>query len=437
MNRGMDVALTFQKQEENRSPDGGGFTLHAREARAATEASGIVDLQAAGDASIIQIVDGVIGDAARNRASDVHVEPSEVFFRIRYRIDGMLREAKTYSMELHALFVSRVKIMGALDIAEKRLPQDGRIRYKDNGREIDLRISTLPTIYGEKVVIRLLDKDALRVQLQALGFSERNLTVYQALYRRPYGMLLTVGPTGSGKTTTLYSTLTELNETNRNIVTIEDPVEYRLDGINQVQVNSRSGLTFTLGLRSILRQDPDVMMIGEIRDAETVDIAVRAALTGRLVLSTLHTNDAAGAISRLIDMGAAPFLVASSLLGVLAQRLVRAICPRCREAYVPAESSDEREFLGDCYEPGMVLYRGKGCSNCGGTGYYGRLAIHEALPLTAKLRELTRLRSSTDALREAAIQEGMTSMFRDGMKKAADGRTTVQEVMRVAYASGE
>lgn len=394
----------------------------------------MADLQTADEAPVISIVNTVISQAIRERASDIHIEPTDAALRVRYRIDGALREFFSFPIRTHALLISRIKIMSALDISEKRLPQDGRINYTEDGRDIDLRVSTLPTVLGEKIVMRILDKESIIIDVRRLGFSEHNLTRYTKLYRQSYGMLLVTGPTGSGKTTTLYSTLTEINTVDKNIITVEDPVEYRLDGINQVQINHKAGLTFAAGLRSILRQDPNIIMLGEIRDGETANIAIRAALTGHLVLSTLHTNDAAGAISRLVDMGVEPFLVASSVLGILAQRLVRMICPECKESYQPEEASPEAEFLGPLWHSGMVLQRGRGCPYCGQTGYRGRMAIHEIIPVTSEIRELVARRVSADVIKTAALAEGLTTMRQDGLEKVLEGKTTVQEVIRVAYA---
>ena len=389
------------------------------------------------DAPIISIVNSLIGQAIKEKASDIHIEPLNDLVRVRYRIDGLLREVVTFPKHTHAPILSRIKIMSEMDIAEKRLPQDGRINIADNGREVDIRVSTLPTIQGEKVVMRILDRRAVVLNINGLGISEANLPLFKQLYGYSYGMVLVTGPTGSGKSTTLYSILSEINAPAKNIITVEDPVEYRMSGVNQVQVNVKAGLTFANGLRSILRQDPNVIMVGEIRDQETADIAVRAALTGHLVFSTLHTNDAAGAITRLVDMGVEPFLVASSVLGVVAQRLVRMICPECKQAYPLAENASERFFMGKDPEEAVTLYRGNGCSHCNFTGYKGRLAIHEVILLTPELRAAVARRVSADELVELARQSGLTSMKEDGIQKALAGKTTVEEIVRVAYGSGE
>lgn len=392
-----------------------------------------LEIQTADDAPVISIVNSLITQAIKERASDIHVEPQERNVRARFRVDGVLREVVNFPKHTHAAIISRIKIMSEMDIAEKRMPQDGRIKVHEQGREIDLRISTLPTILGEKVVMRILDKKTVILDIKGLGFSSDNFTRYRQLFSHSYGMVLVTGPTGSGKTTTLYSTLMEVNSIDTNIITVEDPVEYRLDGINQVQVNHKAGLTFANGLRSILRQDPNIVMVGEIRDAETADIAIRAALTGHLVFSTLHTNDAPGAVTRLIDMGIEPFLVASSVLGVVAQRLVRLVCPDCKQFYTPEPDSRERLFLGLEPAAAVRLFRGAGCSRCGYTGYRGRMSIHEVMPVTAAIRELINKRASSDEVAALARAEGMRTMREDGISKALEGLTTIDEVMRVAY----
>jgi type IV pilus assembly protein PilB len=391
------------------------------------------DIQTADDAPAVSIVNSLISQAVKDRASDIHIEPQDKNLRVRFRIDGVLREVVTFPRHTHASLISRVKIMSEMDIAEKRLPQDGRIKVNEAGRDIDIRVSTLPTILGEKAVLRILDKQTVILDINSLGFSADNLSKYRNLYRQPHGMILVSGPTGSGKTTTLYSTLAAVNVAGKNIITVEDPVEYRLDGVNQVQVNPRAGLSFASGLRSILRQDPNIIMVGEVRDTETADIAVRAALTGHLVLSTAHTNDAPGAITRLIDMEIEPFLAASSVLGVVAQRLVRVICPECKQKYTPPADSPERHFLGLGPEDAVTLYRGIGCMRCGHSGYRGRVAIHEVMPVTAEMHELIIRRASTGELAALARSQGMTTMREDGSAKAMAGLTTVEEVMRVAY----
>ncbi|MEL7632652.1 MULTISPECIES: GspE/PulE family protein [Sporomusa] len=396
------------------------------------------ELQLTDDAPVVSIVNSIISQAIKERASDIHIEPQDKLLRVRFRMDGVLREVVTFPRHTHAAIISRIKIMSEMDIAEKRLPQDGRIKVQEFGREIDLRVSTLPTISGEKIVLRILDKQTVILDVNGLGFAAANLTVYRKLYSQSHGMILTTGPTGAGKTTTLYSTLTEISTPGKNVITVEDPVEYRLDGINQVQVNYKAGLTFSNGLRSILRQDPNVIMVGEIRDRETADIAVRAALTGHLVFSTLHTNDAPGAVIRLIDMGLEPFLVASAVLGIVAQRLVRIICPDCKQQYTPAAESPEWHFLltnGFKDRPG--LYRGVGCPRCSHTGYLGRMAIHEVMAVSPAVREAINRRVSSNILGSIAATEGMKPMCLDGIVKAFNGLTTVSEVMRVAYSGQE
>ena len=394
---------------------------------------GLTEIQIADDAPIISIINSLITQAVKERASDIHIEPQDASVRVRYRIDGALREAISFPKHTHAALTSRVKIMSDMDIAEKRIPQDGRIKIMDQGHEIDLRVSSLPTIRGEKIVMRILDKRAVLLDMSKLGFSPANLEMYKDRCNQSYGMILVTGPTGSGKTTTLYSTLSAINSPEKNVITVEEPVEYRLEGINQVQVNQKAGMTFANGLRSILRQDPDIIMVGEIRDMETADIAVRAALTGHLVFSTLHTNDACGAITRLTDMGVEPFLVVSSVLGVVAQRLVRRICPKCKEAYTPEHDSPERIFVGISPEEPVTFYRGAGCHDCAHTGYRGRMAIHEVIAVTPELRVLINRRASGDELAAVARSQGMTSMRQDGIDKAYQGLTTVAEVMKVAY----
>jgi len=391
-------------------------------------------MQTADDAPIISLVHSFISQAIKDVASDIHIEPQEKTLRVRFRIDGMLREIGSFPRDIHAAIVARIKILSEMDIGEKRVPQDGRIKIREAGRDVDVRVSTLPTIMGEKVVMRLLDQQAVILDINKLGFSPDNQEHFRQLYSQSYGMILVTGPTGSGKTTTLYSTLIAVNSPDKNVITLEDPVEYRLPGINQVQVNPKTGLTFANGLRSILRQDPNVVFVGEIRDGETADIAIRASLTGHVVFSTLHTNDAAGTITRLIDMDVEPFLIASSVLGVVAQRLVRVICQECKESYIPPPDSLERIFVGALPEQELTLYRGTGCSRCNNNGYRGRMAIHEVMPITSKLREAISRKASSDEICSIAIHQGMVTMRKDGIQKALAGLTDIQEVMRVAYA---
>ncbi|OIQ10973.1 GspE/PulE family protein [Neomoorella thermoacetica] len=379
-------------------------------------------------APAVRLVNSFIQQAIQTRASDIHIEPQEGEVRVRLRVDGLLRELTRLPLGVLSSLISRIKIMAGMDIAEKRLPQDGRFQFTLGKRSVDLRVSSLPTVYGEKIVLRLLDQEAMLLPLDDLGFLPAIKERFESLIHSSYGMLLITGPTGSGKTTTLYATLNILSSPEKNIITIEDPVEYLLPGINQVRVNPKAGLTFASGLRSILRQDPDIIMVGEIRDRETADIAVRAATTGHLVLTTLHTNDAAGAVTRLLDMGVEGYLVNSSLIGVVAQRLVRRICPHCREMYEPEPGSPERAWL-----PGAErLWRGRGCENCHYTGYANRTAIQEVLVMNEELRRLVAAKAPATALKEAAVAGGMVPLIDDGLEKARQGITTVSEVLRVS-----
>jgi type IV pilus assembly protein PilB len=382
-------------------------------------------------APVIRLVNLILVNAIKQGSSDIHIEPFEKEVRVRYRVDGILREVQSPPKALQAAVVSRIKVLSELDIAERRLPQDGRFRIKFEGREIDFRVSTLPTYFGEKVVLRILDKGSLHLELDKLGFEEQPLSDFKESLSRPNGIILITGPTGSGKTTTLYSALHLLNTMDVNIVTIEDPIEYELHGINQVQAKPEVGLTFASGLRSILRQDPDIVMVGEIRDEETADIAIKAALTGHLVLSTLHTNDAAGAITRLIDMGMEPFLIASSLLMAAAQRLVRKICPDCREAYkVPDRVLERAQFV---LEPGekVVLSRSRGCSRCGDTGYRGRLALLEVLRVRENIQDLIMQSVPSSEIKRTSIENGMLTLRQVALLKVKAGYTTLEEGLRV------
>ncbi|MGM0472485.1 MAG: type II secretion system ATPase GspE [Bacillota bacterium] len=373
------------------------------------------------EAPVVRLVNNIITKGVKLEASDIHIEPQEEEVRVRYRIDGLLRSEMNIPKHTHSALVSRIKIMADLDIAERRKPQDGRIQILIKDREVDLRISVLPTVEGEKVVIRILDKSNLMLNLEKLGFVNEDLTKFKSLIKQPHGILLITGPTGSGKTTTLYSALDFLNSEEDNIITIEDPVEYSLQGVNQVQTNVKAGLTFANGLRSILRQDPDIVMVGEIRDKETAEIAIHAALTGHLVLSTLHTNDAAGALTRLINMGIEPFLVSSSVIGVVAQRLVRKICTECK-VEAGTYNNNSRE---------VKLHEGKGCSNCNEIGYSGRTAIHEILELDSQLKKLITDKASGDQIKERALEQGMITLEDVGLEKVNQGITTLDEVMRV------
>ena len=391
------------------------------------------DLDAANqaqDASIIRFVNQVLTEAIDLRATDVHVEPFEDQLRLRYRIDGVLQEASVPPSlrRFHAAIVSRLKILSHLDIAEKRLPQDGRIKLKIAAREIDVRVSIIPMIHGEAVVLRILDRQDAILGPEHLGMAPRDAGAFGRLLDMPHGIVLVTGPTGSGKTTTLYAALSKINDVQRKIVTIEDPVEYQLRGVNQIQVNTKSGLTFAMGLRSILRHDPDVVLVGEIRDAETANIAIQASLTGHLVFSTLHTNDAPGAATRLVEMGVEPYLVSSSVEAVIAQRLVRVICKQCK-AEMPRHDADViRQEFGATVPP--VLYKGVGCRACQGTGYRGRHGIFEMMPMTEDVRQLVLERAPSGAIRKVAVREGMTSLREDGWRLVGLGVTTVDEVMQ-------
>jgi type IV pilus assembly protein PilB len=382
-------------------------------------------------APVIQLANLMLVNAIEAGASDIHVEPFEKELRIRYRVDGILKEVKSPPKSVHAALASRFKIMSDLDIAEHRLPQDGRFRIRYKGREIDFRLSSLPTYHGEKIVIRILDKEQLTLDIEKLGFEEQPLQAFLEAIKRPHGLLLLSGPTGSGKTTTLYATLHTLNIPDINIVTVEDPIEYELFGVSQVQAHPEIGLTFAAGLRSILRQDPDVVMVGEMRDEETADIAIKAALTGHLVLSTVHANDAPSVITRLLDMGMEPFLVASSLVAAAAQRLMRRVCPDCREPIQPPpEALEEIQFRPKEGEtPAFV--KGRGCKKCNGTGYRGRLAVIEVMLNAPDLEELVVRRAPATELKRVAIKLGMSTLRQNALAKASRGLTTIDEVLRV------
>ena len=411
-----------------------GLVTTDNEAGAATDSpTSIVDVENP-DAPAIKVINGVIEQAVRDGATDIHIEPVTTGTRIRNRVDGVLRETAKFPLRIHNQLVSRVKIMAGMDIAEKRLPQDGRMALMRDGREIDIRVSSLPLIGGEKLVLRLLNKNQTLVDLKNMEFTPKNLQLFKSLYSASHGIVLVTGPTGSGKSTTLYATLQEIDSPDKNIITVEDPVEYHMEGIGQVSINTKAGLTFAKSLRSILRQDPDVIMVGEIRDLETAQIAIHAALTGHLVFSTLHTNDAAGAISRLLDMGIEPYLVVSCLRGAVAQRLVRRICPDCREEYIPAPVSRERAYMGLAADAQVTLYRGRGCAKCNHTGYRGRVAIQEVLPCTEDMHDLILQHASDSRLFQTARKEGVRSMKEDGIDKALRGITTIDELLRVAYA---
>lgn len=381
------------------------------------------------NAPVVRLVNSILQHALKSGASDIHIEPTITTLRVRFRIDGQLQEVMTSSMTAHSAIITRIKIMGGMDIAEKRIPQDGRVETILDGISIDLRISLLPTVYGEKVVIRILGGSAGALDRSQLGISEKNLPLFDKITHSPNGIILVSGPTGSGKTTTLYSLLKEINKPEVNIITVEDPVEYKLEGINQVQVNVKAGLTFANGLRSILRQDPDIIMIGEIRDGETAQIAIRASITGHLVLSTIHTNDSASSVVRLVDMGVEAYLVSSSLVGVVAQRLVRNICARCKVSYRPSHSE---MLLLKMKEP-MPLHKGEGCPACNFTGYKGRSGIHEILVITREIRDLINRGSSTDQLQQMAIRQGTITLRESCTELVIAGVTTVEELLKVTY----
>jgi general secretion pathway protein E len=392
----------------------------------------------ASEAPVIRLVNLLISKAIEGRASDIHIEPFEKDLKVRYRIDGILHDIESPPKKLKAALISRVKIMSKLNIAERRLPQDGRIKLKVLGKDIDLRVSTLPTLYGESVVMRILDKSNTSLyDIRSLGFPEDSLREFESLIHRPHGIFLVTGPTGSGKTTTLYSALSSINLPDKKIITIEDPIEYQIDGVNQIHVNSQIGLTFAAGLRHIVRQDPDVIMIGEIRDLETAEIAIRAALTGHLVFSTLHTNDAPSAITRLIDMGAEDYLIASSLLGVLAQRLVRVICPSCRTEVFPVpEMLDEIGFRrGERRNGPDRFYEGHGCDKCSNTGFVGRVGIYELMTINDDIRKLTVGKADSNQIRKKAIENGMRPLRDDGWLKVQQGISSIAEILRVSQES--
>ncbi len=383
-------------------------------------------------ASVVEMVNSLIETAVSRDASDIHLEPREYGLRVRLRIDGVLRDSAPYSPEVAPLVISRLKILAGMDIAERRLPQDGNLQMEVNQERVNIRLSTLPTIYGEKLVLRLLRHDKIVMPLESLGFSKENYRRYMDFLNNAYGMILVTGPTGCGKTTTLYSTLHAVNSPGKNIITVEDPVEYRIEGINQVQVNNKIKLTFARALRTILRQDPNIVMVGEIRDGETAEIATRAALTGHLVFSTLHTNDAPRAVTRLLDMGVERFLLTSSLVGVVAQRLVRLNCTNCLEPYSPEE--EELAFYEKLGGSGDVSFnRGRGCEKCDYTGFRGRTAIHEVMPVDETMRRLIMHSEDTEEIRRHAVSQGMQTLLQDGINRAVQGLTTLAEVIQVAY----
>ena len=398
------------------------------------DSTDLADLQKmAGETAVVQMVNLLFAQAVRDSASDIHIEPYERLVKVRYRVDGMLRDAMDPPKRMHAALVSRIKILGEMNIAERRLPQDGRIRIIIAGRPIDVRVSIVPTVYGERVVMRILDKGTAMLGLEELGMRSDTLNRFRRLIHFPYGVILSTGPTGSGKSTTLYAALQEIWSSTTNILTIEDPVEYQVPGISQIQVRPNIGLTFASGLRSIVRQDPDIIMVGEIRDHETAEIAIHAALTGHLVFSTLHTNDAAGAVTRLLDMGVEPFLVASSLIGTVAQRLVRRVCPFCSEPDTPRVETLEAIGLTEQDWAGETPFRrGKGCERCQHSGFKGRQGLYELLTVDERIRRLTVERASSTELKDHGVQvQDMRTLFGDGKLAVLEGRTTPEEVLRV------
>ncbi|HDL53518.1 MAG TPA: type II secretion system protein GspE [Proteobacteria bacterium] len=425
------INLTYERSSDSadmviENLDNGDLAIHAGEF---DEPQDLLD--SSDEAPIISFVNSLLYEAVRRRASDIHIEPFEGDLSVRYRVDGVLHNVHSLPQRLHSSIISRVKVMADLDIAEKRLPQDGRIRIKIAGKDIDIRVSIVPTRFGERGVLRLLDRSQVLLGLEEIGMGPEHLSSMERIVHSSHGITLVTGPTGSGKTTTLYGALTRINSADRNIITVEDPVEYQLRGISQIQVNPKIDLTFANGLRSILRQDPNVIMVGEIRDLETAEIAIQASLTGHLVLSTLHTNDAAGAVTRLIDMGVEPFLVASSVTAILAQRLVRKICPHCVEQYAPLD--EELAELGWSQDdiPEGRLHQGAGCDQCLGTGYIGRTGIYELLLVTDRIKTAVLKNPDSGTVYRIAIEEGMRTIRQDGARKVLDGVTTVEEILRV------
>jgi len=384
-------------------------------------------IEAAEEPPVIKLVNILISEAVKDRVSDIHIEPEMAVLRVRYRIDGILHEVHSLPKKLQNAVISRIKILAEMDIAENRRPQDGKISVKLENKDLDIRVSTFPTVHGENVVMRLLDRSSILLGLKDLGFTKENLDIFGKMILQPNGIILVTGPTGSGKTTTLYSALSTISSMEKNIITIEDPVEYELPLIRQTQVNPKADITFANGLRSILRQDPDVIMVGEIRDKETAEVAIQASLTGHLVFSTLHTNDAPSSLTRLIDMGLEPFLISSSLILIVAQRLVRQICPKCREGYSPTPAA--LKDLG--LDSAAKFFRGKGCPACKNTGFLGRIGIFEVLVLNETIRKMVEERNSADAIKKKAIELGMKTLREDGLDKARSGLTTIEEILRV------
>jgi len=383
------------------------------------------------DAPIIKLVNLMLSQAVKARASDIHIEPYQNRIKVRYRVDGILYDMLSPPKHVQSTLISRIKIMARLNIAEKRLPQDGRIEIKIGDKNVDIRVSTIPTAFGERIVLRLLDKTNVLLKVSDLGMSDQGLKVFNGLIKSAHGIILVTGPTGSGKTTTLYAALSSINNPDINIITIEDPIEYQIEGIGQIQVNPKIDITFANGLRSIVRQDPDVILVGEIRDLETAEIAIQAALTGHLVFSTLHTNDSASAVTRLIDMGIEPFLVTSSVIAILAQRLVRNVCNECKEEYVPDQESLENIGITPEMSSGKKIYRAKGCQSCLNTGYKGRTGIFELMILDDAIKSLILKTSDSNAIKKKAVNQGMKTLRQDGAMKVLNGITTVEEILRI------
>ena len=408
--------------------------LYTRDTDAALSVEEELIREAVDSSPVVMLVNSLIEQAARQRASDIHIEPERDGLRVRYRVDGVLFVAANYDHRLLSAIIARVKIISGLDISEKRKPQDGRSTVVVDGREYDIRVSTLPTVYGEKCVMRLGIKQAVsaRYSMQSLGFTAAEEAQFRKILSRPNGIVLVTGPTGSGKSRTLYTALSELNNVNVNIVTVEDPVEINIDGVNQIQVNPKAGLTFAGSLRSILRQDPDIIMIGEIRDGETASIAVQASITGHLVLSTLHTNDTASSVSRLVDMGVESFLIADSLVGIVAKRLVRCLCPYCKQPHVLQKHELEYLELTEEEAASATVYEPVGCQRCGGRGFYERTGVYEIMEITPKLRNLIAARASTSELRAAAVEEGMNSLHASARRLVLEGQTTITEMLRIS-----
>ena len=419
------VDIYYSSEEVNKAAE----ELSRETLESKTSEVNVEDIDDVKNAPVVKMIDYMFRNSIEMRASDIHIEPFEKEIRIRYRIDGELKTVNRLGIESLAPLAARIKILAGLNIAEKRVPQDGRIITKVGNNEVDLRVSILPVVNGEKIVIRILNRNSYKVGKEVLGMSEENLAKLKNIISNPHGIVLVTGPTGSGKSTTLYTILSELNSDNVNIITVEDPVEYTLNGINQVNVNNKAGMTFASGLRSILRQDPDIIMIGEIRDSETAEIAVRSAITGHLVMSTLHTNDAASSITRLVDMGVEPYLVSTSIVGVIAQRLVKKICPNCKEAY-EASIYEKRMLIGDENAP-LTLYKGVGCGHCNNTGYLGRIGVYEIMEITREHRDAINETNNPNIIKDISLKNGMSTLGEEGKKLVLQGITTMRELSTI------